>query len=158
MEEVFLQQEGISSSSIRANIRNGNVHIANRMLGRIFYLRGTVIQGKQRGRTIGFPTVNLQLESENIIIPQIGVYAVYINIRNHLYQGMANIGTNPTFSGQSLSIEANIFDFNRDVYGEKIELHFIKKLREEKKFASIEELKQQLANDKQKTSSLFKKI
>ncbi|MEM7182223.1 MAG: bifunctional riboflavin kinase/FAD synthetase [Spirochaetota bacterium] len=158
MEKVFLHGEGISSSTIRKNILSGNVHLANRMLGRIFYLRGTVVHGQQRGRKLGFPTANLQIESENIITPQTGVYAIYINIRNHLYQGMANIGKNPTFSGQNMSMEANIFNFDGDIYGEKIEFHFIKKLREEKKFSSIEELKQQLQHDKQRTSSLFKKI
>lgn len=147
MGQVYLGDIPISSTNIRKCIESGDVEQANRMLDRNFYLRGMVVKGFQRGKSIGFPTANLKIESENNIVPGQGVYACLVVIDNQLYKGMVNIGKNPTFSNTQLSVEGHIFNFNGDLYGKMLEFHFIKKHREEKKFSSIGELVEQLRKD-----------
>ena len=135
----------VSSSNIRQLVTQGQVEEANRLLGRYYAVEGTVVKGFQRGRTIGFPTANV--DSINDIIPQTGVYAVRVEWREKCYDGVANIGYNPTFANQTLSVEAHLFDFEADLYGEFIRVEFLRKIRDERKFASVDELTAQIARD-----------
>lgn len=140
----------ISSTRIRKAIENGEVEIANKYLGEPLLLHGKVVKGKQLGRTIGYPTANIELLSSLKIIPKKGVYLVKIKINNIEYDGMMNIGTRPTVSkSNNISIEVNIFNFNNDIYYEEVEVSILKKIRDEKKFDSIEKLKNQLKEDEQ---------
>lgn len=139
----------ISSTKIRTAIENGNISVANAYLGQPFELKGKVIKGKELGKTIGFPTANIQLESDLKILPKIGVYAVEIILpSNTLCKGMMNIGIRPTVSNEnSLSIEVHIFDFNENLYDTFIVVRLLSYIRSEQKFSSVDELKKQLQQD-----------
>ena len=146
----------VSSTKIRKAIENGNIALANEYLGYRFPLKGTVIEGKQLGNTIGFPTANLAIEDKLKIIPKIGAYAIFAFVAEKKYQGMLNIGKNPTVDNEeNIKIEVNLFDFNENIYGETIKIEFIDRLRDEFKFDSIEDLKQQLMNDKTKAQAIL---
>jgi riboflavin kinase / FMN adenylyltransferase len=147
MDSIVFDKEQISSSVIRNFLQNGLVEKVSQFLNRNFHLYGKVIKGFQRGRTLGFPTANLQIE-ENILIPKIAVYAVRVYYKNEKFFGMMNIGRNPTFENQELSLEVHIFNFTKDIYDEELRIEFVQMIREEKKFNSIEELKAQLDLDK----------
>lgn len=152
VEEIPAQeinQLSISSTRIRKAIDEGDVQTANEFLGYSFFVTGIVVKGKQLGRTIGYPTANIFVEDTDKLIPKIGVYAVNIILNSITYKGMLNIGTNPTTDADNkIKIEVNIFDFNKDIYGETLKVEFVKWIRDEEKFANLEELKQALANDK----------
>ena len=135
----------ISSTIIRKKITSGKINEANKLLGRKWSIEGKVIAGEKRGRKIGFPTCNLKLN--NYVIPQPGVYAVKENGNNFAKKGIANIGFRPTFNGQSLLLETNIFGINKNLYNKVIDVHFKKFIRKEKKFQNIEELKKQIKID-----------
>ncbi len=135
----------ISSTIIRKKIASGKINEANKLLGRKWSIEGKVIAGEKRGRKIGFPTCNLKLN--NYVIPQPGVYAVKVNGDNFAKKGIANIGFRPTFNGQSLLLETNIFRINKNLYNKVINVHFKKFIRKEKKFQNIEELKKQIKID-----------
>lgn len=137
----------ISSTRIRALIKEGNLEETNNFLGRPLSYIGEVIHGDKRGRTIGFPTANLKIEKRRAILPN-GAYAVKVRHKDKIYKAMANIGNNPTFDAKEKRLEVNIFDFSRDIYGEKIEVMFIAKLRDEVRFYSVEKLIEALKNDK----------
>ena len=145
----------VSSSQIRHFLESGQLADAKALLGRNYSLSGLVVKGNQLGRTIGFPTANIFLSFEEKLIPKNGVYAVRVHIGEGLYKGMMNIGYRPTVSGNSLSLEVNIFDFSQDIYGQTISVEFVHYLREEQKFGSLEALKDQLQTDKQNTHTLF---
>ena len=146
IDQVYAKEEPVSSSKIRACIQNGEVAKARELLTRPVIIRGKVVEGFKRGRQIGFPTANIQLAGESQIPPE-GVYAVYIVLDGNKYKAMLNIGKNPTFGNQEQSIEAHIVDFNSDIYGKTLDCGFIERIRDEKKFNGIEELKKQLALD-----------
>ncbi len=147
MEPCMYNNAIVSSTRIRKSLENGDVLDANRMLGLPYTLNGKVIHGKKIGRTIGFPTANLKY-NENLILPKIGVYYTNIKVNNNIYKGITSIGNNPTVGeNKDLTIETYILDFDKDIYGESIEISFIKKIRDEKKFNSLETLKNQLAED-----------
>jgi len=137
----------ISSTKIRKALFKGDILAANNFLGYKFNLEGKVIKGKGLGKEIGYPTANIQVDNKNKIIPSIGVYAVFVELHKNIFRGMLNIGFNPTFNQKSISIELHIFDFKNDIYGEKIKVIFEQKIRDEKKFNSIKELKEQLTKD-----------
>lgn len=140
----------ISSTSIRNALLNSDFETAKVLLGHYYGLRGEVIHGMQRGRTIGFPTANIKPDDEHKLLPPTGVYFIYSFYKNVKYFGMANIGYRPTVSDEHvISIEANFFDFDFDIYHETITLFFVKKLRDEIKFASITELTKQISKDKE---------
>ncbi len=147
IEPIFFKGEQVSSSYIRNLISEGNIEKANSFLTRKFHLNGKVVKGFQRGRTIGFPTANLEI-GENILIPKIGVYAVNCIYLGKKFRGMLNIGFNPTFELKKLNIEVNLFDFDKEIYGENLKVELLKFIRDEKKFSSIDELKNQLEQDK----------
>ncbi len=138
----------ISSTKIRKALLEGDLYTANRYLGRSYTLTGKVVQGKQLGRTIGFPTANIQVEEAYKLIPQNGVYAVRVQVDGAWYPAMMNIGMRPTFNGQTLTIEAHLLDFNQDIYEKQVTVAFIERLRDEMRFDGPENLKKQLENDR----------
>ncbi len=138
----------VSSTKVRKALKEGQVSEAEQMLGRSYSLLGNVKQGAQLGRTIGYPTANIQPLHNEQIIPANGVYAVKVVYNNIEYTGMLNIGFKPTVANDSkLSIEVNIFNFSEDIYGRELEIIFIERLRQEQKFSSIDELQEQLKKD-----------
>lgn len=149
-----INEINVSSTKIRKAIENGNISLANEYLGYRFPLKGKVIEGKKLGNTIGFPTANLVIEDSLKIIPKIGSYAVFATLYNIQYKGMLNIGKNPTVNNENnIKIEVNLFDFNENIYGETLKIEFVKRLRDETKFNSVDELKQQLIKDKIKAQT-----
>jgi len=144
-----LWQETVSSTKIRKFLVDGLLSKANRFLGSPYIIMGTIIKGKQRGRQFGVPTANLHIESEKLL-PQTGVYFGYARYGDKKYKAVINIGKNPTFNNQNISIEANILNFSKDIYGETLTICLQEKIRDEKKFDSIDELKEQIFKDIQK--------
>ena len=139
----------ISSTVIRKALAEGRVIDASDMLGYRYGLHGVVVSGNRLGRTIGFPTANMQLYEPLKLIPAVGVYAVEVETLGRKYLGMSNIGVRPTVgTGNALTVETNIFDFDEDIYGLDITIRFIRRIREEKRFPSLAELKAQLLEDK----------
>ncbi len=139
----------ISSTRIRKSIEEGDIQTANEFLGYSFFITGIVVKGKQLGRTIGYPTANINIEDKDKLIPKIGVYAVRVILNGVTYKGMLSVGINPTTDFDNIvKIEVNIFDFDKDIYGSEVKIEFVKWIRNEKKFANLEELKKALANDK----------
>ncbi len=141
----------ISSTKIRNALQTGDVKTAQTYLGHLYSLSGKVIAGKQLGRTIGYPTANIFVEDKYKLIPADGIYAVNVEQNGEMYSGMLSIGNNPTVEGKGRSIEVNIFDFNKDIYGQQATIYFIERLRDEVKFNNLEELKVQLVKDKEET-------
>ena len=141
----------VSSTTIRKLLEErGDVNSASELLGRYYEIGGTIVRGDQRGRTIGFPTANIQPEHPRKVIPAIGVYCIDAELEGSCYKGMMNIGKRPTFTGdENIVLEAHLFDFNRDVYGSTIRIFFKKRLRGEKKFDSVNALMEQLTEDRQ---------
>lgn len=145
----LIEQAAVSSTKIRRALEAGHVQEAAHMLGRNYTLKGTVIHGAKRGRTIGYPTANIRPADPEQLIPATGVYAVRVQHEGEWFGGMLNIGYNPTVTDEGkLHIEVNIFDFDRDVYGDMLEIAFIGRLRDELKFNSLDELITALENDK----------
>lgn len=159
LDALLSDNVNVSSTKIRESLQNGNIQKANRYLGYPFSLHGTVVEGQKLGRKIQFPTANIEASDPHKIIPGYGVYAANVLIEGKIYQGMLNIGTRPTINNNAdkRSIEVNIFDFNQDIYKKQIEVKFIKKVRDEQKFGSIDSLRAQLEQDKIDVLSIFKK-
>ena len=140
----------ISSTTIRNAIeQNGDVVFAAQLLGRSYSFEGIVIHGDERGRTIGFPTANIRPDNSDKLIPKEGIYAVRVSVMGDSYQGMMNIGHRPTFDGKQQSIEVNIFDFEKSIYGQNLRIEPIQRIRDEKKFTNIDALKSQLNQDRE---------
>ena len=136
----------ISSTRIRELVMAGEVEPACKMLGRHYQIRGSVVKGRDRGgKLLGIPTANLKLQDE--LCPKTGIYAVTVDHRNRLYKGVANIGYSPTFEDNEFTVEVHLLKFNSDIYGEKIRINFIERIRDEKKFANISELTAQINQD-----------
>ncbi len=147
----------ISSTLIRNLLMDGKIEEANNYLGRNYSLSGKVVHGAGRGISLGFPTANLQPDSKQKLIPANGVYAVSVKLENKVYFGVMNIGFRPTFNQTPHAItEVHILDFNKNIYNENIEVQFVKRLRDEKKFGSKEQLVQQIENDIKRTKEIFK--
>ncbi|MFI5196698.1 MAG: bifunctional riboflavin kinase/FAD synthetase [Chitinophagales bacterium] len=145
----LIDEAAVSSTKIRHAIKEGRMEYTNLMLGRNYSMKGTVIHGNKLGRTLGYPTANIQPQEREQIIPANGIYAIRALHDNKKYNGMLSIGYNPTITDiKELRIEVNLFDFDKQIYGDTLEICFIKKLREEQKFDSIEALKKQLHRDK----------
>lgn len=152
VEQISVQEinaVSISSTKIRKALTEGNMALANDYLGYDYFLTGTIAKGKQLGRTIGFPTANLKIEENYKLIPQNGAYVVKSTIDQKTVYGMMNIGYNPTVAGENLSIEVHYFDFEEDIYDQKITVSLLERLRPEQKFGSVNLLKEQLKKDKQ---------
>ena len=142
-----LNDIAISSTKIRQKLSEGDLITAKSLLGYNYFFSGKVVKGDQLGRTIGFPTANLEIEEQEKLVPGNGVYAVDVVIKDVKHKGMMNIGLRPTVGGVVRKIEVNIFDFKEDIYGQNITVFLKSKLREEKKFNGLEELKNQLEKD-----------
>ncbi len=138
--------EAISSTAIRKALVEGDVDKANFWLGRGYAVTGEVVQGDRRGHTIGFPTANLAVWEEHTI-PANGVYAGWAHLDNERFMAVTNVGVRPTFDGQEVRVEAHLLDFNRDIYGQQMTVSFEHRLREEKKFENVQQLKDQIAAD-----------
>lgn len=137
----------VSSTKIRNALISGDIDTASKYLGRPYSFSGKVVKGMQLGRKLGYPTANLNVENQYKLIPANGVYAVKCRIKGLQYGGMMNIGTNPTIPEKSFSIEVHVFDFNEDIYDEVVEISVVSRLRDEKKFESLEELSLNLRRD-----------
>ncbi|MBP2073162.1 MULTISPECIES: bifunctional riboflavin kinase/FAD synthetase [Thermoanaerobacterium] len=146
IEPVKLNKIIISSSYIRSLIQEGKIEEANKCLGRYFSLEGYVTSGRKVGRKLGFPTANISIDRD-YIIPLNGVYLTRVKILNKYFLGITNVGINPTFNVNNLSVETYIVDFNENIYGMFIEVEFIKRIRDEIKFNSVEELIEQMKKD-----------
>ena len=146
-----LEGVNVSSTVCRRHVAAGEMEAASRCLGYPYRMDGRVVAGFQEGRKLGFPTANIQLADPRRLVPASGVYAVRVKIDDEATWrlGMMNIGTRPTFGGEKVSLEVHIFDFAGDLYGCHVEVVFLRRVREERKFASPEELAAQLARDKQ---------
>ena len=150
-----IDEIAISSTKIRKALMEGNIKLANQFLGYSYFISGKVIEGKKIGRTLGFPTANIQINESYKLLPKNGVYIVSSEINDILYFGMMNIGTNPTIGENMQSIEVHFFNFNQDIYNQNITIQIIKKIREETKFDSILDLQIQLIKDKQYCQKFF---
>jgi riboflavin kinase/FMN adenylyltransferase len=160
VEEISAQEikeVSVSSTKIRQALIEGNVALANEFLGYNYSLTGIIAKGKQLGRTIGFPTANLKLEENFKLIPKNGVYIVKSIINSKMVLGMMNIGFNPTVDGKNQTIEINYFDFNEDLYDQKITVSILERIRSEEKFDSVALLKEQLEKDRNTALTYFKK-
>ena len=146
-----IEEIAVSSTRIRKALSSGNLTSANELLGRPYTLSGTVVQGKQLGRQLGYPTANIQIDEPNKLIPPNGVYIGYTLIGETKYKIMLNIGVRPTVDGTSQTIEAHILDFSKDIYNTQITLFLVQFLREEQRFDGLDALKIQLQKDEAKT-------
>lgn len=142
-----LNDSSINSTEIRKLLLKGRVEEASRLLGRNYSLSGIVVKGKQLGRTIGFPTANIKPDDPEKLVPFDGVYAVLVKYNQNVFGGMMNIGNRPTVNGTERTIEVFMFDFDKEIYGEKLSIEFITRLRDQVKFNGLDELKEQLVND-----------
>lgn len=139
--------EPVSSTLIRESIMSGQIGQANKMLGYSYSIRGTVISGNRIGKTIGYPTANLQLNDSKKLVPPFGVYAVNVLYNNKMYSGMTNIGIRPSLNLNTPTIETHLFDFSEDLYDKPIRVVFIERIRDEIKFESLQRLQEQLSVD-----------
>jgi riboflavin kinase/FMN adenylyltransferase len=161
VEEISAQEikeVSVSSTKIRQALFEGNISLANEYLGYNYSLTGIVTKGKQLGRTIGFPTANLQLEENLKLIPKNGVYIVKSTIESKTVLGMMNIGFNPTVDGKKQTLEVHYFNYNEDLYDRKITISLLERIRSEQKFDSVSLLKEQLEKDKSSALNYFKKL
>ena len=153
----LLNDVKVSSSVVRSFLSVGELESANQCLGYPFMLPGHVVHGYQEGRRIGFPTANLSVDDDSLLIPENGVYAVRVTIGTDAvaHEGMMNIGTRPTFDGDKRTLEVNIFDFDADIYGQPVSVAFMKRLRAEKRFDSPARLAEQLRQDERDIRAFF---
>ena len=152
-----IEKIAISSTKIRNSINEGDLKTTKIYLGRFFSLTGKVVKGDGLGKQIDYPTANISIKEDYKIIPKDGVYYIKTTIDNNLYNGMMNIGHRPTIGTKEKSIEVNLFNFDRDIYDRVISIDVVEKIRDEKKFASIEALKTQLAKDQEHCLKLINK-
>ena len=145
----YIDAVAVSSSRIRLALSEGDCATANAFLGRAYTISGTVVKGKQLGRTIGYPTLNIDTGFMQKLLPKQGVYAVWVWVGGQRHGAMMNIGNRPTVSGIGITIEVHVFDFEADVYGQEVKVDIITYLREEQKFAGLEALTNALAADRQ---------
>ena len=159
LSQLFVDNKVVSSTKIRIALESGDIEKANCLLGYRYSLSGKVIEGKQLGRQLGFPTANIETSDSHKLVPGDGVYAVLVETGGKGYKGMLNIGIRPTvnYNADHKSIEVHIFDFDADIYNSDITLLFVKKIREEQKFAGIVELQAQLARDRLSALNILEK-
>lgn len=159
VEEIpkqMIENNAVSSTKIRKALFEGRVEIANDYLGRPFCLHGKVIEGDKIGRTLDFPTANIEVGFNHKLIPAEGIYAVKVKTGQTYFKGMLNIGFRPTFGGTQKRVEVNIFNFNQNIYGKEIVVEFYHKIRSEVKFENLGALKSQLQNDKIEAQQILK--
>lgn len=147
VETCTYLEEVVSSTRIREALLKGDIEIANEMLTRSYFIKGKVVTGKQLGRKLGFPTANLEY-GDNIVLPKEGVYYTNTIWNNNIYKSITSIGNNPTVEGTKITLESFILEFNKDIYGDEIKVNFLKRIRDNVKFDSLDELVVQLNKDK----------
>ncbi|WP_069131246.1 bifunctional riboflavin kinase/FAD synthetase [Rhodohalobacter halophilus] len=148
----------VSSTAVRNAIqKEGDMQLASTFLERYYILNGTVVHGDKRGKQIGYPTANISPQNSKKIIPKRGVYAVWVRVDEKYHGGMMNIGVRPTFDGEQETLEVNIFDFDRDLYGKSVQIQFVDRIRDERGFSGVEQLTEQLKNDEKASRRLLKK-
>ncbi len=145
VNRVTVNGKRVSSSEIRELLRQGEFSMAEELLGRPFAIKGRIMHGEKRGRTIGFPTINISIGRK--LSPVLGVFAVLIELNKKTYHGVCNVGKRPTIGGEKILLEVNIFDFDKNVYGEHAKVLFRHRIREEMKFESVQQLQSQIASD-----------
>lgn len=157
VNKVETSGKKVSSTKIRKLLSEGNVQEANKLLGRVLTCDGLVVHGEQRGRTIGYPTANLEVDQE-ILLPKPGIYAVKVNYKNVKYEALASLGTNPTFTPNSreLKLEVHLLDFDQQIYGEKVTIEWHKFIREEMKFSNVDQLIEEMNKDERKARIFFR--
>ena len=143
-----IDEIAISSTKIRKALMEGNIQLANQFLGYSYFISGKVIEGKKIGRTLGFPTANIQINESYKLLPKNGVYIVFSEINDILYFGMMNIGNNPTLGENEQSIEVHYFDMSENIYNKKLKISILEHIRDERKFNSLPDLQAQLEKDK----------
>jgi riboflavin kinase/FMN adenylyltransferase len=153
IEPISIEGRVVSSSIIRQWIQQGNVDEAALLLGRLYSIAGTVVEGYQKGRELGFPTANVRSPDE--LFPGRGVYAVMVDWRDQRHEGVANIGFNPTFGRTQLSVEIHLFNFSQQLYGEVVEVSFVQKIRDERAFPSVADLVKQIGQDVETAQTLL---
>ncbi|MBT8436121.1 MAG: bifunctional riboflavin kinase/FAD synthetase [Gammaproteobacteria bacterium] len=155
-ETLMIDGERVSSTRIRENIQQGNFEKAAELLGRPYSLSGRIAHGQKLGRKLGYPTINIKMGDKTLIVK--GIFAVHVKgLDNRVLEGVASIGTRPTVNGVDTILEVYILDFDRDVYGYSVEVHFLHKIRDEEKFDSLEELAAHIAQDTENAKSYFKR-
>lgn len=159
LSELLVDSKVVSSTKIRLALEAGDISKANHFLGYRYSLSGKVIEGKQLGRKLGFPTANIETSDSHKLVPGDGVYAVFVQTRGELFKGMLNVGFRPTvnYNADHKSIEVHIFDFESDIYNSDITLYFVMKIRDEQKFGGIVELQEQLVKDRIMALSILSK-
>ncbi len=150
---VLIDNEVVSSSAIRNLLKNGDIKKAAKFLGYDFYIEGRVTEGEKRGRRIGFPTVNLDTDWD--ILPKVGVYATRAYVNNDKFDSITNVGYRPTFGENKLLIETHIFDFNSDVYGKRVKIEFVDRIRDEERFENVDALVAQIKRDVEKVKRVL---
>jgi len=153
---ITVKGKPVSSTRIRELLKEGNVEEAALLLNRWYSIDGEIVRGKARGKKLGFPTANLKLHHE--LIPKGGIYIVRVLWRNKTFDGVLNIGTNPTFHDEKLSIEVHILDFNQDIYGDHLQVIFYKRIRDELTFSTVQELIEQIAKDVEIAREYFRSL
>ena len=151
------EQQSVSSSSIRKALQQGNVDQASKLLGYPYFLTGKVVNGEHEGRKMGFPTANIDVTCKEKLLPAPGAYVVEVRMEDEerALPGMMNIGTRPTFGENSLSLEVHVLDYSGNLYGKMLTVAFLQRLREEHRFVSTEELREQLMSDAQQVRTYF---
>lgn len=160
VEEIPKQevdQVGVSSTKIRQALETGDIKTANHFLGRPYSLSGRIIKGERLGRMMGFPTANIDIDAHNKLVPAEGIYAVIVKHEEKMYKGMLYIGNRPTLDGNSRSIEVNIFEFDKEIYGETLQVDFLNLIRRDARFKDLEALQVQLHDDKKVALEILKK-
>lgn len=161
VEEIsaqYIDDKAVSSTKIRKALMDGDIKLANKMLGYDYSITGIVVEGNKIGRSIGFPTANIEIEDKFKLIAAGGVYACKVDVDGKLFAGMGNIGTRPTIGKHDFTTEVHLLDFDEDIYGEEITIFFLERIRDEKKFNGLEELKKQLIKDQETVSELLKSV
>lgn len=153
--EQDIYEVAISSTRVREALLNGAIELANTFLSYPFFITGSVIRGDQLGRTIGYPTANIVIEEKYKLIPLDGIFAVKVKLGDVVYKGMAYIGSRPTVNGHTRNIEVNIFDFDKEIYNQEIRMEFYNFVRDDMKFDSLDELKEQIRKDKLDVEALL---
>lgn len=158
VEAFDMEGLNVSSTKIRNALSEGNVHMANQMLGYDYFITGKVVEGNKIGRTLGFPTANIKLSDPNKMLPGDGIYAVYVRVLEKMYKGMMSIGYRPTFPDQPhlRTVEVNIFDFEKEIYNSAISVYFHDRLRDEYKFSNTKDLIEQMGKDRIDSLRLLK--
>ncbi len=157
VDELKIDGEHVSSTVIRHLLEGGNIKRVTGILGRYYSIEGKVIQGKKLGKGLGYPTANIQLSNDYKLVPKTGIYAVEAEVNSNVLYGMMSIGKNPTVTeDESIKLEVNLFDFDENIYGSDIRVNFIDYIRDEIKYDSVEELKEQIYNDKQTVLNILK--